>query len=714
MRFLGSVSDDASLRALYSLASLNVYPSLYMTAGLVVHEAASLKTPSVVMRSSPAAEPIEDGVNGYLSDDGATELANAIERALADPVKLCAAGARARETIPSEWGEVTSDVLTRYRKLTEKERYRLKVKFGPFRRERRSMDETLEKRTIELMGRFLTQDLQNVYAYKNRQSGQRRLPARRETALLRATPESTGVSSQALSGLISALENDPAAQVTNLMVLRHGKVILEAAWQPYEKALPRQLYSLSKSVTSMAVGMLVGDGLLDLDERIVDIFPDKAPKDALAPARKMMVRHLLTMSTGSLFNEVGTALSADWIGEFLRAGVRFEPGTAFAYNSMNTYMLSAIVQKKTGKTLSEFLHERLYAPLGIRSADWETCPAGVEKGGWGLMLRLEDVAKLGKLYLNGGVWEGKRLLPAEWVRESAKKQIETPNGEMTYGYGYQIWMTPHAGGYLFNGAFGQYMIALPDLDVVVAAFSATARLFAEGGMMQYVDDAFKNVSPAPLAPNPKENAALLARIERLSCLARAPFAPNESDRPAAFEAFAAAVDGRVYTFEKNIGGLFPVILQSVHNRYALGLEHLTFGRREDKLLILFEEGGERNTLVFSPGGYTAGSVAVQGESERVACNLAAFDLGNGRWRAELNVHFIETPFTRRIRLDLAGDAISVTFDESPTLKDASVMLLELAGVTRIQLVRGLMPMLKRDALQQQLSTYTTVTAKGRL
>lgn len=714
VRFLGNVYDDESLRALYRLTRLNVYPSLYMTAGLVVHEAASLATPSVVMRGSPAAEPITDGVNGFIANDSATELADVIERALKDPAKLDEIGRRAYETIPSAWSDVTRDVLKRYRALTETERFKLKVKFGPFRRERRVMDETLEKRTIDMIGRFLVQDMQHVYAYQNPQPYPRRLPQNIETNLPRATPESVGVTTEALNGLISALESDPNAQVTNLMVLRHGKVILEAAWSPYEKQLPRQLYSLSKSVTGTAIGMLVEDGLLDLDERLVDIFPEKAPKDPLHPVRKIMVRHLLTMSTGSLFNEVGSALTADWVTEFLRAGTKFEPGTAFEYNSMNTYMLSAIVQKKAGKSLSELLGGRLYAPLGIRNAEWETCPCGIEKGGWGLMLRLEDVAKLGQLYLNGGVWDGRRLISKSWIDEAAKKQIDTPNGEMTYGYGYQIWMTPHEGGYLFNGAFGQYMIALPDLDVVVAAFSATARLFAQGGMMQYVDEAFSTASPVPLPENAAAQKALSMRLERLSVINRAPFFTGEQ-APSAFSDFANLVGGRVYSFEKNIGGVLPVNLQSVHNCFALGIDHLIFSKKHDgRLAILIEENGERNTLVFEDGGYVPASVTVRGETQRVCCNLSAFDSGSGKWRAKLNLHFIETPFTKRIQLDFAGDELTVTLDESPTVQDASIMLLELAGVTRAQLVRTLMPMLRQEKLQQQLRTYTTVTAKGRM
>lgn len=717
VRFLGPVTDDRVLRALYQMAALFVYPALHLTAGLVVHEAAACGTPSVVMRGSAAAEVVRDGENGLVCDDSATSLADAIAHCLAHPDERETLGKNARATIPQPWSRVMDGVLARYKALTEREKYRLTRKRGPFRREMEAVGETLEKRTLDLIGRFLRQDMQHVYAYPSRPPRTRRPPERPSVPLPRATPESQGVSSEALRKLFTAVDADSDAHVNGMIVLRHGKVIAEGAWTPYDNGLPRQLYSLSKSVTSTAVGMLVGEGKLDLDEYLVDIFPDKAPENPLHPAHKLMVRHLLTMSTGSEFNEIGSALGADWVYEFLHANTKFEPGTAFLYNSMDTYMLAAVLHEKTGQTLTEYLRTRLYEPLGIRSFDWETCPRGVEKGGWGLSLALEDVAKLGRLYLAGGTWEtGKGrvlLLAPEWIAEATSVQIDTPGGECTNGYGYQIWMAPRAGGFLFNGAFGQYMLALPDLDVVVAVASGTSRLFAQGNLMQYVDDAFAACQGGPLPEDAAAHAALNETLARLSVQKRAPFFDaNIAEAPLA--ALASHLDGRVYTFDKNIAGLFPTNLMSVHNNFSPGLAHLVFRRRGDALSITFDEGIAQNELLFVQGAYARATVSMRGEQHEVAANLQCESLGAGEWRLHLNAHFLGTPFTRRVRLSIRGDALTALFDESPTVQDASMMLLELAGVTRIEIVRALLPMLQREKLQSRLRTYTTVTTQGRL
>ena len=257
------------------------------------------------------------------------------------------------------------------------------------------------------------------------------------------------------------------------------------------------------------------------------------------------------------------------------------------------------------------------------------------------------------------------------------------------------------------------MLALPDLDVVVALSSGTSRLFAQGDLMRYVDDAFAACQSEPLPENEAAVRALNETLSRLSVQRRAPFFDTGiAETPLA--ALAAHLDGRVYTFDKNIAGLFPTNLQSVHNNFSPGLCHLVFRRRGDALSVTFDEGIAQNELLFAQGAYSRASVSMRGEQHEVAASLQCENLGAGEWRLHLTAHFLGTPFTRRIRLSIKGDALTALFDESPTVQDASMMLLELAGVTRIEIVRALLPMLQRESLQSRLRTYTTVTAQGRL
>lgn len=716
VRFLGQITDQRLLRALYAAAALFVFPAPYSTSGLVVHEAAAVGTPSVVFSDSAAAESIVSGENGLLCQNDASALAGLIADWLETPERLHALGQAARESIPHPWPEVMQNVTARYEALAGREKYALKRKRGLFRRELGAMDESLEMRALELAGRFIKNDVQNLYSYPYKPQRIRRFPQRTETRLPRATPESQGVPSAALETFYRSVAADDIAQAHTVLVLRHGKIIGEGVWAPYEKGLTHELYSLSKSVTSTAIGMLVDEGRLDLDERLISIFPDNAPQNPLHPVCKMTVRHLLTMSTGSEFNEVGSALGADWEKEFMNAGVKFEPGTNFDYNSMNTYMLSAIVRKRTGQSLSEYLHPRLFAPLGIKNAPWAACPKGTEKGGWGLSLTCENVAKIGQLYLNGGVWNVNgvetRLLSESWVQEATRVEIETPNGELTYGYGYQIWRTPHPGGYMFNGMFGQYMIALPDRDAIVAVLSGTPLLFAHGNMMAHVDRLLDTFSDEPLPEDAAAQSSLCALTAGLSCAGRAPLSMNLAEMPA--EELIARLDGKVYTFSENILGLYPMMLQCVRNNFSTGVQHVVFKRAGSRMTVEFDEGKTANTLTLDPGGYARGVISMRGEVQQIASSMQTGKNDRGEPVLRVCIHFLETPYTRLLTFTFTDDTVSLVGDECPSIRDASSMVLEIAGLTRQQAFRSILPLLKRDSLQNRLRTVTTVKAEGKL
>lgn len=718
VRFLGYIADPHLLNGLYAGASLFLFPQKSVSAGLVIREAAAQETAALITRGNRTTAPITDGVNGLISGGSAKEIADRVQAFLSHPELAGQLGKAARQTIAVPWDTIFDRVEQRYGAQTRREKKSIVRKRGLFRRELTAVDQTLEKRTLDLMQHFLTQDMQHVYAYPHTRQKPMQAPVIHFSPLPRATPESQGVHASAILSLFDAVNADPEANGQELIVLRHGKVIGEGCWAPYDAQYPHQLYSLSKSITSTAIGLLVDDGLLQLDEHLVDIFPDKAPDDPDHAAFRLTVRHLLSMSTGSRFNEVGTALGTDWVWEFLHADTKFPAGTAFEYNSMNTYMLAAIVQKKTGDTMLHLLQKRIFTPLGITEATWETCPKGIEKGGWGLSLTVESVAKLGQLYLNHGRWivDGieKQLLSEAWVNDATRTQIETPNGECTFGYGHQIWMAPHPGGYLFNGAFGQYMIALPDLDVIVVLFSGTSKLFAQGGMMSYVDSAFSQVSDIPYAKNPAAADALRVTISGLTCRYRKPF--YRTDLPAAdFSMLTDFLAGKVYTFSPNLAGLLPTVVASVHNNYSTGLTR--FSAKSDGnggLFIDFDESRVRNTLHVTDAQFTPSTVTSLDDTHQVRTSAQFGYVSPDEFVLVLCVCFIETPCTRILTFSFREDRVTLLCDESPSVKDASAMLLELAGVTRMEVFRMMMPLLKQDNLQNRLRTYTTTQAEGRL
>ena len=296
--------------------------------------------------------------------------------------------------------------------------------------------------------------------------------------LPRSTPEMQGVSSQIVNDLFSAMDESDI-EFHSIMVLRNGFVIGEGWWAPYAPEYKHTLHSLSKSFTSAAVGLAIHEGHFTLESPIISFFPDLLPKEVSLNLAAMKVKHLLTMTTGHLSANTGVRSNAEpWAQSFLAAPVVHEPGTFYVYNTSATYVLSAIVQKVTGKTLLEYLKPRLLDPLKIEGADWETSPQGINIGGFGLRIRTEDIASFSQLYLNKGKWNGRQLIPAAWVEASTQTQwtfttnpfgAKTPKEQDDWqqGYGYQFWRTQH-NGYRSDGLYGQFGIILPDEKTVIA------------------------------------------------------------------------------------------------------------------------------------------------------------------------------------------------------------------------------------------------------
>src|SRR5687768_13854496 len=283
-------------------------------------------------------------------------------------------------------------------------------------------------------------------------------------SLPRSLPEAQGVSSTGISAFLDEVEKSKI-EFHSLMVVRHGKIIAEGWWAPYAAPLKHTLYSLSKSFTSTAVGLAVAEGHLKVEDTVLSFFPDDSPKEVNSNLASMKVKHLLTMSTGHVKDTIQplrNSTDSSWVKTFLSQPVEREPGTFFQYNTGATYMLSAIVQKLTGQTLLQYLRPRLFGPLGIEGEDWETCPQGINTGGYGLRTKTEDIAKLGLLYLQKGKWRGIQILSPEWVEEATKIQIASNSSKPTrpkeeddwaQGYGYQFWRC-RPGGYRADGAFG--------------------------------------------------------------------------------------------------------------------------------------------------------------------------------------------------------------------------------------------------------------------
>lgn len=300
--------------------------------------------------------------------------------------------------------------------------------------------------------------------------------------LPRALPSDEGVSRVSVDAFVRALERTEA-RMRGFVLLRHGRVVAEKYWAPYTAENKNWVYSASKSFTATAVGMAYDEGLLRVEDKVLSFFPEIETAGLGEYAKAMRVRDLLCMASGHGEDTIFSLLFAgagNWEKAFFSQPVDHEPGRFFVYNSGGSFMLSSIISRVTGKSVIEYLREKLFEPLGFGGVDGDLNPDGVFTGGWGLLVRLEDLAKLGQLYLNGGLWEGRRLLSREWVAmatawqsDNARPGRENEPPDWRQGYGFQFWLCQN-GAFRADGAAGQYCVVLPAQDAVLALMSEIA------------------------------------------------------------------------------------------------------------------------------------------------------------------------------------------------------------------------------------------------
>lgn len=286
--------------------------------------------------------------------------------------------------------------------------------------------------------------------------------------LPRSTPEAQGVPSKAIYSLFDSLMALPRTEIHSIMVIRHGKVIAETYPAPFKPEYKHTMYSCSKTFVGVAIGLAIADNRLRLSDRIATFFPEALPSEISAELADMTVRDLLTMTSGIEPDWNMRNVTTQWIATYLGKKVE-KPGSTFRYDSICTYLLSAIVQKVTGMKLLDYLQLKIFNDMHITDVAWEISPEGYNTGGWGLHIQPESLAKFGILLINNGNWNGKQLIPTQWVKEMTSSQMKT-NGD---DYCYQTWRCDYLGAFRADGALGQYILMIPDKDMVVVITECT-------------------------------------------------------------------------------------------------------------------------------------------------------------------------------------------------------------------------------------------------
>jgi CubicO group peptidase (beta-lactamase class C family) len=440
--------------------------------------------------------------------------------------------------------------------------------------------------------------------------------------LQRSQPEAQGISSRGIIDFLDAIQ-EQKLELHSLMLLRHGHVVAEGWWAPYKANLPHMLFSLSKSFTSTAIGLLAAEGQITLDDQVISFFPDETPQEVSPNLAAMQIRHLLMMGTGHAQDTmvaIGRQENRNWVEAFLQATVEHVPGTHFVYNTGATYMLSAILQKVTGIKLLDYLEPRLMEPLGILGATWESCPRGIHTGGFGLSITTEDIAKFGQLYLQQGTWNGRQLITSAWIEEATSKQISNGDGganDWAQGYGYQFWRCQH-GHYRADGAFGQLCVVMSEYDTVLAVTAGENDI---GAILNTVwSHMVPAIKPDSLAANPEAVTSLDDRLKALKLpLPHALFdSPHEN-----------LLSGKVYGFKENAEQILTF--------------SITFNKEE--AIAIIENSFGVHTIRLGRETWIEGTSSInQGKHQQIASSFS--------WRdtitVDLSFRFIETPFCNTI------------------------------------------------------------------
>ena len=399
--------------------------------------------------------------------------------------------------------------------------------------------------------------------------------------LLRSTPAAEGISTQAVINMMDSLMALLECDIHHVMVVRHGKVVAELHPAPFRAEDAHTLYSASKTFTSLAVGCAIDENLLRLDDRVMTFFPDKRSMPVSDNMASMTVRDLLMMASGVKPDWTMRNNSLDWVKDWLAKPVDDKPGTLFQYDSMCTFMLSAIVQRVTGQPMLEYLQKKLFDSMHITVADWETSPDGINTGGWGLRVQAETMAKLGVLLLNEGNWNGKQLVSADYVKAACSRLIDggakstVPPTDGNQGYGYQVWQSKWPGSYRADGAMGQYSVVVPDADLVVVILGM--KLYGHEELACIWNQLMPGIKNEPLKPEKK----LQKRLKSLCASAKLPLPHYATKRTGS-----------------RAKGMLGHTLQLTHNRF--GLRQIMV---EDNNLHLTYDDGCEETFAMGNGDW---------------------------------------------------------------------------------------------------------------
>lgn len=471
-----------------------------------------------------------------------------------------------------------------------------------------------------------------------------------------------GISGQAILNMVSELETDWKINMSGFGIMYEGKLVYEH-YPDYNIPASRHVsFSVSKSVVAMAVGIAVEQGIMKPDERLVDIFPAHDGIFFKHGMKDVTIYHLLTMTAGVNFDELSAYFSSCWRNAFMGSELSFEAGSDFAYNSINTYMLSAAIQKKSGMHFKDFIEKYLFFPMNITDITWDMCPEGFVLGGWGMKLSIRDMLKLGQLYLNNGGWlcDGvfKQLISKDWMADMVRCHYEFRDNDIIKGYGYHIWLLKD-GSYLLNGVFGQNIYINPDRELVIAVTASAYAFFPDCYIVKAFcsfalnDDNFKKDNRiAGFKHSFKERRVKKQQISNTDINIVREYMGNE------------------YCFNDYSSAIIPLATQFLYSNFMSSIKRISFDFIEDamQLCVTDEDDSYVIRLGLKKGVYIQQNITVNEKEYRISAHCDILRKNNGQPALYVYLYFPEEVTHKYMEITFDDDEIVMTAEELPDIR----------------------------------------------
>lgn len=493
---------------------------------------------------------------------------------------------------------------------------------------------------------------------------------KRKLPIQYARPENLGINPELISQYILEIYNTAKINIHNILIMRKGKVIFDCGFGAQDINIWKATFSECKSITSLAIGILIGEGKIGTETKLSDIFTQKPSLLTQLTRRDMTIENLLTMSSQIIFNEAECMASEDWQKSFFNSALYSESGKGFNYNSLNTYMLSAIVKEVSGKGLCEFLDEKIFSELDITNYFWEKCPSGIEKGGWGLYITPYDLAKIGQLLLNNGLYESKQLIPSDYVSLATSKRNDPPKSIGSYDYGYQIWVGRDSNSFLFNGMLGQNMFCYKNNGITIVTNAGNGDSFQRGPIFSVTDKYFAGNFPDKL---PLSNAAYRSLVKTKKQLET--FIPQKPKhlydrifKRKIQNEFVKSISGITYkttSKEASSTGLAPLVMQVIQNNYTKGTISYLFNTDGKSFWLNYGEADRNIKFEIGFEKPAINRIEPLGEKCIVACIGEFKKNEDDETVLKLKLDFLEFPYTRTIKFTFGKDTLTVKYGETP-------------------------------------------------